>query len=77
MYENMQTTYGKQFVFKCNIKTKDTEKLKNKCRFLKDVLYAWYCVNVKEDVSYIGKEIIWNHTNIKRKTNRLFFAIGW
>jgi len=29
MYENMLTTYGKQFVFKCNINTNDTEKLKS------------------------------------------------
>ena len=42
MYENMLTTYGKQFVFKCNINTNDTEKLKIKSRFLKNVLQYMY-----------------------------------
>ena len=64
IYETMPKTYDKQFVFKCKINTKDTEKLKS--RFLKDVLYAWSCVNFKE-VSDIGRDIlIWNNTNIKR-----------
>jgi len=56
MNETMLTTYGKQFVFKCYINTKYTEKLKIKSRFFKDVLYAWYCANFKEEVSAIGKE---------------------
>ena len=70
MYENMLTTYDKQFVFKCYINTKDTEQLKINSRFLKDVLYAWSCVNFKEE------EIMWNNANIKIN-NKPFILCDW
>ena len=33
VYETMLNTYSKQFVFKCNINTKETEKLEIKSKF--------------------------------------------
>ena len=39
-------------------------------------LKAWSCVKFKEEVSDIGKEIIWNNTNIKIN-NKPFILCNW
>ena len=49
LYENMLNKYGKQFILKSNINTKDTEKLDIKSKYLNDVLATWSYVNFKED----------------------------
>jgi len=69
----MLNKYGQQLIFKCNLNAKDTEKLENKSRFLKDILLAWSNVNFRNDISNIGKEIICNNTNIKSNIKSFFF----
>jgi len=77
LYETMlNKKYGEQFIFKCNLNAKDTEKLEIKSRCLKDILLAWSNVNFKDDISNIGKEIIWNNTNIKSNI-KPFFLQDW
>jgi len=70
----MFNKYGKQFIFKSNLNTKDTEMLDIKSKFLKDVLAAWSSVNFKEDFTNFGKEIIWNNTNIKSNSKPFMFC---
>ena len=65
VHETMLNKYGQQFIFKCNLNTKDTEKLKIHSIILKDILFAWSYVNFRNDITNIGKEIIWNNSNIK------------
>ena len=72
----MLNKYGQQFIFKCNLDAKDTEKLDIKSRFLKDILLAWSNVNFKDVISNIGKEILWNNTNIKSNI-KPFFLHDW
>ena len=69
----MLNKYGKQFIFKSNLNTKDTEMLDIKSKFLKDVLAAWLSVNFKEDITNFGKKIIWNNTNIKSNLKPFMF----
>ena len=73
LYETMLNKYGKQLICKCNLNAKDTDKLEIKSRFLKDILLAWSNVNFWDDISNIGKEIIWNNTNIKSNIKPFFF----
>jgi len=70
----MLNKYGKQFIFKSNLNTKDTEMLGIKSKFLKDLLAAWSSVNFKEDITNFGKEIIWNNTNIKSNSKPFMFC---
>ena len=72
----MLNRYGQQFIFKCNLNTKDTENLKINSRFLKDILLAWSFVNFRNDITNIGKEIIWNNSNIKSNM-KPFFLREW
>jgi len=73
LYETMLNKYGKQLIIKCNQNAKDTEQLEIKSRFLKDILLAWSNVNFKDDIFNIGKEIIWNNTNIKSNIKPFIF----
>ena len=57
LYETMLSKYGQQFIFKCNLNTKDTEKLKIHSIFLKDILLAWSCVNFRNDITNIDKRL--------------------
>jgi len=63
----MLNKYGKQ----------DMEKLEIKYRFLKDILVAWSYANFKDEISYLGKEFIWNNTNFNKKQSPFYFTIGW
>ena len=76
LYETMLNKYGKQFLFKSNLNSQDMEKLEIKSRFLKDILVAWSYANFKDEISFFGKEIIWNNTNIKTKT-KPFLLYNW
>jgi len=74
--ETMLNKYGQQFIFECNLNTKDTEKLKMHSIFLKDILLAWSCLNFRNDITNIGKEIVWNNSNIKSNI-KPFFLREW
>jgi len=37
------------------------EKIEMQSRFLKDILVAWSYANFKDEISYFGKEFIWNN----------------
>jgi len=76
LYEAMLNRYGQQFIFKCNLNTKDTENLKINSRFLKYILLAWSFVNFRNDITNIDKEIIWNNSNIKSNI-KPFFLREW
>jgi len=54
----MLNEYGQQFIFKCNLNTKYTEKLKIHSILLKYILLAWSCVNFRNVITNIGKEIV-------------------
>jgi len=77
LYETMLNKYGQQLIFTCNLNAiKDTEQLEIKSIFLKDILLAWSNVYFRDDISIIGKEIIWNNTNIKSNI-KPFFLHDW
>lgn len=76
VYENMLNRYGKQFIFKCNLNIKDIENLDIRSTFLKDVLSAWSYANFNKEITDVGKEIIWNNTNIKL-SNKPFVFCEW
>ena len=70
----MLNKYGQQLIFTCNLNAiKDTEQLEIKSIFLKDILLAWSNVYFRDDISIIGKEIIWNNTNIKSNIKPFLF----
>ena len=54
------------------MQTKDVDKLKILSTFLKDVLYSWAKASYTEPTC-IGKEIIWNNSNITDQNKKTFF----
>ena len=77
IYLQMLSKLGKDFLFKCNIELKDMLKLGIKSKFLTEILSAWSCLNYTNDIDSIGKEIIWNNSNIKSTENKTYFYPTW
>ena len=58
------------------MQTKDIEKLNIPSNFLKHVLYSWAKASYTEPTC-IGKEIIWNNSNITDQNKRTFLYHKW
>ena len=79
LYNKELEKLGGELIFKSNIKENDTDQLKIKSLFLKEIVQAWAKINYKDvnpEEENISKQILWNNSNIKRN-GRLFFYNSW
>ena len=76
LYKTHLKQFGEKLFFECNMQTKDVDKLNISSTFLKDVLYSWTKASYTEPTC-IGKEIIWNNSNITDQNKKTFFYHKW
>ena len=72
-YSDMLENNGNLFIFKCNLKSSNIDSLELKSKFLTECLKGWCRANYKEKQTIIGKEILWNNSNIFLLNKTLFY----
>ena len=73
IYSDMLENNGNLFIFKCNLKSSNIDSLELKSKFLTECLKGWCRANYKEKQTIIGKEILWNNSNIFLLNKTLFY----
>lgn len=74
-FDQQLTIVGQELLFESNLDEKDVKSFLKQGTFLYDVLVSWCKLNAihcKND-SNIGKQVIWNNSNIKLKGKPLFY----
>ena len=77
VYKAMLKMFGSEAIFEGNFKFKDIDKMRIKSSFLTNILQAWSKVNYVDMVENLGKETIWNNSNIKNNNQEMFFYKSW
>ena len=67
--------FGGKIFFECNLKEKDIKQLFPKKSFFQDILLSWFELN-DSNVDNIGKQLIWNNSQIK-VGNKTLFNRSW